>query len=216
MIKAVIFDFDGVLVESVDIKTEAFRKLFTREGTRVAEQVVAYHLRNTGVSRFDKFRYIYKEILKRPLSDEEFHRLCDGFARLVADAVVKTEYVKGAREFLELFSASYACFVSSATPEDEIKEIIRLRRMDEFFQGIYGAPRKKTEIVKEILLSYELEPAQAVYVGDALSDYNAARENGVHFVARIKGNEALFQGIDCPRIADLTQLSAQLVRFIAG
>ncbi|GAF78578.1 unnamed protein product, partial [marine sediment metagenome] len=28
MIKAIIFDFDGVIVESSDIKTEAFRELF--------------------------------------------------------------------------------------------------------------------------------------------------------------------------------------------
>ncbi len=35
MIKAIIFDFDGVIVESVDIKTKAFARLFEHGGGMV-------------------------------------------------------------------------------------------------------------------------------------------------------------------------------------
>ena len=55
MIKAIIFDFDGVLVESLDIKTRAFAKLFGPEGPDMAKRVVDYHLQNGGVSRYEKF-----------------------------------------------------------------------------------------------------------------------------------------------------------------
>ena len=75
MIKAIIFDFDGVIVESVDIKTKAFARLFEHEGKVVVEKVVDYHLRNGGVSRFDKFRYFFNEILRRPLSDQQFEEM---------------------------------------------------------------------------------------------------------------------------------------------
>ena len=59
MLKAILFDFDGVLVESVDIKTKAFAKLFENEGPEIVNKVVEYHLANGGVSRFKKFDYIY-------------------------------------------------------------------------------------------------------------------------------------------------------------
>jgi len=100
MINTVIFDFDGVLVESLNIKTEAFRKLFLPEGEDIANRVVEYHIANSGVSRYDKFRYVYKEMLERPLDENTFDSLCEGFSRLVAEEVVKAPYVEGAMEFL--------------------------------------------------------------------------------------------------------------------
>ena len=61
MIKAIIFDFDGVLVESAEIKTEAFRQLFSSFPDKVHE-IVEYHKRNMGISRYVKFRYFYENI----------------------------------------------------------------------------------------------------------------------------------------------------------
>jgi beta-phosphoglucomutase-like phosphatase (HAD superfamily) len=63
LIKAIIFDFDGVIVESVDIKTKAFAKLFESESQDVVEEIVSYHLQHTGVSRFEKFQYIFEQIM---------------------------------------------------------------------------------------------------------------------------------------------------------
>ena len=57
MIKNIIFDFDGVILDSVNIKTEAFYKLFEQYGSKIANQVVDYHIINGGMSRFKKFEY---------------------------------------------------------------------------------------------------------------------------------------------------------------
>ena len=210
MIKAIFFDFDGVIVESVDIKTCAFTKLFEPEGELIAKKVRDYHLKNTGVSRFDKFRYIYKEILCRPLNEDEFKKLCDKFAGLVMDEVVKALYVKGAIEFLNAYGPKHGCYLLSATPQGEIEEILRRRSIDKFFKAVYGAPFKKTDAVKEILHKERLKPSEALYVGDAMSDYIAARDNSVYFIARINNNEAIFKGIDCPKIKDLTKLPSMI------
>ena len=75
MIRAILFDFDGVILESVDVKTKAFAELF-KDFPEHVDQIVQYHIDNMGVSRFDKFRYIYRYILKRKLSDEKFTELC--------------------------------------------------------------------------------------------------------------------------------------------
>lgn len=206
-IKVIFFDFDGVIVESVDIKTHAFAKLFEREGGDFVKRVVDYHLKNTGVSRYEKFRYIYQEILNRPLIENEFQILCDKFANLVVENVVKAPYVKGIIEFLENYASKYKCFVVSATPQKEIEEIIQRRNIQRFFKGIYGAPTKKSDAVKNILLSEEIESSKAVYIGDAMSDYTAAKNNNVRFVARINRNEAVFTHIDCLKITDLTNLT---------
>ncbi|MDO8140631.1 MAG: HAD hydrolase-like protein [Candidatus Brocadiales bacterium] len=210
MIKVIFFDFDGVILESVDIKTNAFAELFEREGKDVVEKVVDYHLKNTGISRYEKFRYVYREILKRPLDDKEFNVLCNNFAGLVVEGVLKAPYVKGAKEFLENYTSEYKCYVVSATPQVELEEIILKRYMSHFFKSIYGAPTKKSNAVRNILMSERIDSNVAVYVGDALSDYKAAIDNFVHFIARINNNEDVFTAIDCPKVKDLTNLKAIL------
>ncbi|MCG6551104.1 MAG: HAD hydrolase-like protein [Candidatus Magnetominusculus sp. LBB02] len=214
MINTIIFDFDGVLVESVDIKTRAFARVFEQEGKDVMDSVVEFHLNNTGVSRFDKFRYIYKTILKRPLTDAQFNELCRHFAALVVDEVAEAPYVKGAKEFLDNFAAqTYTCFVSTATPQDEIEQIIRRRNMETYFKAVHGAPKKKAEIVKEILATYSISYENAVYVGDAMSDYNAAAVNQVPFIARASADNKIFNDVNCIKITDLTELCDAIERL---
>lgn len=210
MIKAIIFDFDGVLVESVDIKTDAFARLFASYGEEVVGKVVKYHLEHTGVSRYEKFKYIYKEILHRNLDDRVLDGLCASFSALVMDEVTAAPYVKGAKQFLDEWSGKYACFILSATPQAEIEEIVRRRGMAGYFRGIYGSPRKKEDSLGEIILRAAVKPGQTVYVGDALSDWKAARSHRVNFVARINNNEAIFRGIDCVKLKDITGLKEAL------
>lgn len=210
MVKAIIFDFDGVIVESTDIKTEAFAKLFQSEGADIVSKIVTYHKSNMGVSRFDKFRYIYSKILLRELDDDKFKSLCERFALLVKDAVIRAPYVKGAYEFLEKNSGLYLFFIVSATPYDEISDIVRQRRLDRIFKSVHGAPLVKRDAVSMILQRERITPFDAVYVGDAMSDYIAAVDNCVNFIARIKDNEELFKRIDCLKMDDFLELPALL------
>lgn len=212
MIKVIFFDFDGVLVESVDIKTNAFAKLFEQEGGDIVKKVVDYHLKNTGISRYEKFRYTYEEILNRPLTENEFQILCDKFANLVVESVIKAPYVKGIKEFLENYSTRYKCFVVSATPQKEIEEIIQRRNISHLFKAVYGSPTKKSDAVKEVLMRENIDSHAAVYIGDALSDYEAATSNAVKFIARTHNSESIFEEIDCIKLNDLSNLE----KILAG
>jgi phosphoglycolate phosphatase-like HAD superfamily hydrolase len=211
MPEIIFFDFDGVIVESVDIKTRAFYQLFEIEGEDVARRVVDYHLKNAGVSRYDKFRYIYREILSRPLKEEEFYMLCDRFAGIVMENVVRAPYVKGAEEFLENYAADYKCFIVSATPQEEIEEIIYRRRIGHFFKAVYGAPAKKNDVVRDSIVRENTDSCNAVYVGDAMSDYLAAKENKVAFIARLTNdNSRIFKDLDCLKLNDLMNLKESI------
>ena len=99
-IKLIIFDFDGVLVESVELKGKAFEILFADESLSIRKQIVKYHLENGGVSRYDKIKYIYKNILNRSLTEEKYQELLKRFSEIVVDLVCKAEEVKGATDTL--------------------------------------------------------------------------------------------------------------------
>lgn len=185
MIRAVVFDFDGVLVDSVSIKTNAFAALFKEEGPEVVEGVVAYHLKNGGVSRSEKFRYYYSQILRRPLSETELRGLCDRFQSLVLDGVIHAPWINGAPEILEWCAKrGHLLFIVSGTPVDEIRWIAKQRGIDSYFTGIFGSPARKGDILGTILSSHELHPAELVCVGDSSTDFEAAQQFGIRFVAR--------------------------------
>lgn len=207
MIKAVVFDFDGVLVESVDVKTNAFATLFQDEGEEVARKVVAYHLDHGGISRFEKFRYYYAHFLKRPLTAEKERELADRFAALVLDAVIRSPYVPGALDSLRLLHGrKIPLYVASGTPEGELRHIVKERGIGHFFEGVFGAPRTKGDILAAILKERGISPSEAVMVGDAMTDYDAALETGVQFIGRVNGAHNPFAGKEVNLLSDLSPL----------
>jgi beta-phosphoglucomutase-like phosphatase (HAD superfamily) len=86
--EAFVFDFDGVLADSVEVKTRAFAKLFEPHGPEVVLQVVQHHRHHGGMTRVEKFRHYYNEYLEKNLNDEEMADLCRRFSELVVDEVV--------------------------------------------------------------------------------------------------------------------------------
>jgi beta-phosphoglucomutase len=212
MFHTVILDFDGVVLESVSVKTEAFRSLFSSEPDHV-DEIVDFHIKNGGMSRFDKFRYIYKHFLHRELDNPTFNRLSEEFAGLVYNGVVRAPFVPGAETFLENFSKKIPLYIVSATPEEELVKIIRERKLSAYSQQVFGAPWKKADCIRNILITTGFPPDQALFVGDALNDLAAARAAGVKFVGRVKpGDENIF--CECMEIettvSDLHDLAAYL------
>ncbi len=217
MIQAIGFDFDGVLVESVDIKTRAYACLFEDEGPEVVQQVIDYHLAHSGVSRFEKFRTIHSDILKQELNDKRFRFLCDRFSRIVVDAVIAAPWVAGAREFLERNFRKYRMFVVSGTPESELQEIVECRGMMRFFEAVRGSPKDKVTLLAEVENDLSLVREKTVYVGDAKTDWNAAQALGLTFLWRRSPNGAQYleEFLGSPMI-DLNQLEARLDQVITS
>lgn len=213
MIQAVVFDFDGVLVESVDVKTEAFRKLFLPYGADVSEQVVAYHMAHGGLSRFEKFRYYFANFIRQPLTAKLEKELGERFSHIVLEEVIAAPYVAGAREALEALYRKVPLFVASGTPDDELKLIVARRNMGKYFQGVYGAPEKKGDIVSRILARTGMAPDEMVFVGDAMTDYDAAMEHGVHFIGRRTRAWNSFDGLNVRVVYDLRTLPELLDGF---
>jgi HAD superfamily hydrolase (TIGR01509 family) len=211
--RLIVFDFDGVILESADIKTHAFARLFEHHPEHV-EAIVELHLRLAGVSRFDKFRMIYEDILDVPLDDVELGRLGDEFSRIALQEILECPFVPGAREFLRTRSAHQGLYVASGTPEEELRDIVRARKLDRFFDGVYGTPAVKADIALRILADTGAAPHEAVFVGDATTDLEGARGAGMPFVGRVApGTPNPFEGERVPVVSDLHELGREWPRI---
>lgn len=183
-LSAIIFDCDGVLLESVDVKTQAYRALFADEPAHL-DAILSYHLAHGGVSRFEKVRHIHEHILRRPLPDTRLAELCDRFTALSLEGVMAAPLVPGTRQVLDFCTGRVPLFVASGTPQGELEAVLRHKGLFEYFEAVFGAPLAKVDIVGLVLSQWALAPSEVLVVGDAPTDRNAARAFGIRFVARI-------------------------------
>jgi len=205
MIKAIIFDYDGVISESVGIKGEGFSMIYKPYGKKIADKVIKHHHANGGVSRYEKFRFYHKNFLDIELNEFEMKALSKKFSLFVVDRIIKAPYVKGAYEFLKDKNKKYDMFISTGTPENEIKIITKARGIDKFFKEIYGSPDNKTDHIKRIINKYGYKKDEIIFIGDSLEDKYAANQSQITFLARIEGISSQLEN-EKYKMNDLTSL----------
>ena len=208
--RAIVLDFDGVILESAAIKGRAFRGLFP-DYPQHLDRFEQFHYDNGGLSRHLKIAWFYRELLGRPVTREAIDRLADRFGAVVAGDMRACPFVDGAVEFLERYADRVLLFVASGTPEPELRELVAARGLALRFAGVFGAPATKVEILTTIASQLGIAPEELLFVGDGRQDAEAARETRVTFVGRVAtGDSDRLGDVPVARVANLFELDQYL------
>jgi len=211
MIKNIFWDFDGVIAESLDVKSDAFYNLYVSFGKDIAEKVKDYHLANGGMSRFEKFKHFHNNYLGISISDQEVTTLANKFSNLVTKGVINAKEVKNIRETLESYYDKINFFIVTGTPTEESKTIVKAKGMDKYFIDIYGSPNNKIFICQSILNKYKYKAEETLFIGDAITDYKAAQQNRLCFLLRWNNaNKKLFKDYKGFSLSDFTEFDSIL------
>ena len=186
--RVIFWDFDGVIKDSVPVKTEAFRKMFSPFGTDVADKVVAHHLENGGVSRFKKIPYYFKTYIGKNINQEELNNYSNDFSKLVVDEVVNSPWIPGVEDFLRNNEYNQEFILVTGTPQGEIEIILKKLNLTELFISIHGAPKEKTDMVADNIKKYGYKLSDCILIGDSPTDFKAAYQNNINFIFRGKKN----------------------------
>jgi phosphoglycolate phosphatase len=203
-LKLIIFDFDGVIVESNGIKDKAFRKIFDRFPA-YSEDIWAYHTKNVSASRYAKFDYILEKTGRQ--GDEILkNELLSDFSNDTLELMKSVSFVAGAKDFLAHMQGKLPLYLLSVTPQEDLDKIIAHLNIRSYFKDVYGCPPwNKPKAIKDIIAKENILPGEVVMVGDSYGDQRAALETGIHFVGRNSG-----LGFEDPQpeciIPDLTHL----------
>ena len=203
-IKILIYDFDGVICQSVNIKTEAFRELYKHQSKDKIEEFIVFHYEHGGVSRFKKIEHMETKILKKKKSMKDINELAMKFSESVKDKVINSDYVDGADHFIKKNSELFKQYICTGTPDDEINKIVEGKHITKYFDGVYGSPATKVEIIERILKQNKIDSDKVIFFGDALTDYKAAMITGCKFIG-IKNLHTDFPK-DCNLINDFKNL----------
>ncbi len=206
-LRAIVFDFDGVILESANIKTEAFMELYADYPEKV-QAIRDYHIAQAGISRYVKFEHIQRNILGLPYTEKIRKQVSADFECLTRERIFRCPQVPGAEDLLLGLRGRVVRIVGSGTPQAELELIVAKRGMGAWFEELWGTPRLKADILRDVMARHALSPQEVLMVGDGMSDYDAAREAGTRFLAR--ETETNFDKLSVAKVKDLTEMESWL------
>jgi len=179
--EAIFFDVDGVLIDSLAIKGDAFSRAFS-DYPEAREEIIAFHLSHGGVTRSDKITLLFRLIVGREPSVQEIADRVKRFSSSVFEGVVAAPEIPGARAALEEWSERVPLHAVSATPTDELRRILDRRNIATFFTSVDGWPPKKEATVQDIMAMRGYRSSACILVGDSREDLDAAIAASVQFI----------------------------------
>ena len=181
-IRAIVFDFDGTLIDSNRLKYDAYFMLFPSDDhhARIIHAVLS--------EIFEQSRFVILEEILRRLGVREkdslkraVRKLAEGYNDIVLAGAKTCPEKPGAEKALKKFAPVCRLYVSSTTPEAALKEVLRFRKWDGYFRAVFGYPHEKPETLRRIMALEDLKSDEVLIVGDGESDRKSAQENGCPF-----------------------------------
>lgn len=179
--KCAIFDCDGVILQSNEMKSAAFAQALVHEPEDLVVEFVKYHKENGGISRYVKFDYYFNNIKSEKNNQEKVEKALSLYADIVFKQLKMVDYVPGVIPMVKhLNERGIPCYVVSGGDQQELRDVFAYRRIDHLFVDIFGSPVTKNDHVA-LLMQSNLVDVPAVFFGDSRSDMVAASDNGIEF-----------------------------------
>jgi phosphoglycolate phosphatase len=190
LIRAVVFDLDGTLIDSVPDIAAALNLCLTAEGrTPLTDDAVA-KLVGGGA------RELVARALGDATPDTDIDRVhADFLTRYDAEPVTRTRLYPGARELLtELRDAGLPLAICTNKPKHLTDLILARLDLAAFFSVIWGAApgqplKPDAACLRTVCTALGTEPAKTIMVGDSHTDIDAARAAGCPSILVAHGYE---------------------------
>jgi len=182
VIKTIFWDFDGVILDSMKIKGDGLIELFQNHNLADVQILKEYHYANGGVSRFDKIKYFYNEILDQEISEEKVLRLANTFASIMEKKLFdRANLIQESLVFIEKNYIKYNFHIVSGSEHNELNNLCKYFEIDKYFISINGSPIKKDILIQNIIKDFGYNKDEVILIGDSMTDYNAAKKNEIRF-----------------------------------
>ena len=182
MIKNILFDFDGVILDSMPIRDYGFKEIFKDFDDDLVNKLLEYHNQNGGLSRYVKIKYFYNKLLKQEISEEKITNYADNFSKIMKIELVDKRYlIADTLKFIKESYKKYNLHIVSGSDEKELQYLCKELGIDSFFQSVNGSPTHKNILVKNVLSVNRYIDSETILIGDSVNDYDAATENNLVF-----------------------------------
>ena len=143
-----ILDCDGVIFDSNQFKSQAFRNVFNTYYPEMVDDFILFHESNNGLSRREKIIQFFKKASCKLPGDSLISEILKEYGKLCRENYKNCAFSCNAKQKIEIFSKSMPIYVASGSDQDELEDVFIFREITGFFKGIFGAPMKKEKIIK--------------------------------------------------------------------
>jgi phosphoglycolate phosphatase-like HAD superfamily hydrolase len=181
--KSIVFDCDGVVLDSNVVKTEAYFRTAKNLGATdaQAQALVVYHVKLGGISRYHKFEWYLHEVLNQPVTEQAVQALLDEFARELEVGLMECAVAEGLED-LRSATPQANWMILSGGDQQEIRALFAKRDLAKYFDGgLFGSPDNKDTVLAREIASGNLQ-FPALFIGDSKYDFEAANRAGLDFV----------------------------------
>lgn len=197
MIKAIIFDVDGTLLDSFEANLKFFQNLMVRSG----------HPSLTREQYSRMFHLNMRDVIQALIgssSEEEIKRIWElGRSRATGYPVDLLRMQEGAEETIKILSKKYLLGIATSCTRETVYEDPVLAALRHYFHVTvcYEDTVNHKPDPEPLLLAVRklgVPPEEAVYVGDAETDLQAARAAGMKMIMYSKNP---VEGVDASTYA---------------
>ena len=194
MLRAVIFDFNGIIVDDEPIHFELFQKVLGEEGIVLTEE--AYYARYLGFDDRGAFSFGYREH-NRQLSEEKLTELIERKAIYYQEAIRNHVAIfPGVKSLAADLAQSLPLAVASGALRNEIETILTTAGLINHFKAIISAEdvargKPEPEIFLKALGKLNdrggngkpIQPADCIVIEDSKEGIRGARRAGMKCLA---------------------------------
>lgn len=180
--KSLVFDCDGVVLDSNIVKTEAYFRTAKNLGATdaQAQALVDYHVKLGGISRYHKFDWYLREVLHNPVTEAAIQALLDGFSKELQVGLMQCDLAKGLFALREKTDSNW--MILSGGDQQEIRDLFAKRKIEHMFNGgLFGSPDNKDVVLAREKANGNLQ-YPALFLGDSKYDFEAATRAGLDFI----------------------------------
>jgi phosphoglycolate phosphatase-like HAD superfamily hydrolase len=180
--KTIIFDCDGVILNSNRVKMEAYYKVaLSHYGEKHATSLVEYLAKNTGNPREHFFNHFLTNIVPKEALGKGVNELVSEVTLEIYQGLMECEISQSLFDLRENTPGLKWLIVSGGV-EDELRDVFFKRSLLDLFDGgIYGGPMTKDEILNSLIRENNLE-FPALFLGDSKYDYEVANRANLDFL----------------------------------
>ncbi len=192
---AIIFDFDGVIVDSEQIRINGFKKIFQNQPDNLVDKLIDYHIKNGGISRYEKIKWFYRNFLDKEINEFELNSIADEFKNIMIKEMINPKIIICETfEFIKKFYKEKPLSIISGSDHKELNIICKSLNLSKYFKSIEGSPIKKVDLISNFISRNKYINNRILYIGDSLIDLKCSRQNNIKFFGY--NNHDLISGSD--------------------
>ena len=137
--KFIIFDCDGVILDSNNIKVEAFKFALKNFEKQKIDLFIEYHKKNGGISRYEKFKFFFRELIKIKKSEFKnvFDKATNDFSFYLKKNYKLAKLTPGVISFIKLAKFNkLKLYVVSGSDQNELIKLFKKKKLEFYFNLI--------------------------------------------------------------------------------